>query len=405
MIRRNRALDGLDQDIHNHIEHETQDNIERGMAPQEARRQARLKFGNVALAKEDTRRVWVSAWLDEACQDFSYAARILRKSRSFSITAFATLALAIGANTAMFSVLNAVLLRPLPYRSPEQLAMLWTEDPTQNLREGRSALWDVEQWRGQSQTFADMATFDSVTTTLTGAEGAEQIVGVSISPNLLTLLGVQPVRGRNFSNEETEEQKRLVLISHRFWQARFGGSNDAIGATLVLNGLPSIVMGIFAWEFLVRPIGHFSALAGGAAIGAMMIPLVTRTTEEMVRTVPQSLREAALALGFPRWRTSLQIVLRTAMGGIVTGVLVAVARVAGETAPLLFTAFGNQFFSTKLTQPIAALPLQVFTYAISPYDEWHAQAWAGALVLITLVLVISVISRFVVRSKHGRAND
>jgi len=173
----------------------------------------------------------------------------------------------------------------------------------------------------------------------------------------------------------------------------------------VLNGLPSIVMGIFAWEFLVRPIGHFSALAGGVAIGAMMIPLVTRTTEEMVRTVPQSLREAALALGFPRWRTSLQIVLRTALGGIVTGVLVAVARVAGETAPLLFTAFGNQFFSTRLTQPIAALPLQVFTYAISPYDEWHAQAWAGALVLIALVLIISVISRFVVRSKHGRAND
>jgi phosphate transport system permease protein len=173
----------------------------------------------------------------------------------------------------------------------------------------------------------------------------------------------------------------------------------------VLNGLPSIVMGIFAWEFLVRPIGHFSALAGGAAIGAMMIPLVTRTTEEMVRTVPQSLREAALALGYPRWRTSLQSVLRTTLGGIVTGVLVAVARVAGETAPLLFTAFGNQFFSTKLTQPIAALPLQVFVYAISPYDEWHAQAWAGALVLIGLVLIISVISRFVVRSRHGQSND
>jgi phosphate transport system permease protein len=173
----------------------------------------------------------------------------------------------------------------------------------------------------------------------------------------------------------------------------------------VLNGLPSIVMGIFAWQFLVRPIGHFSALAGGVAIGAMMIPLVTRTTEEMVRTVPQSLREAALALGFPRWRTSLQIVLRTAMGGIVTGVLVAVARVAGETAPLLFTVIGNQFWSTSLTQPIAALPLQVFIYANSPYDEWHAQAWAGALVLIGLVLVISVISRFAVRSRHGQAND
>jgi phosphate transport system permease protein len=173
----------------------------------------------------------------------------------------------------------------------------------------------------------------------------------------------------------------------------------------VLNGLPSIVMGIFAWQFLVRPIGHFSALAGGAAIGAMMIPLVTRTTEEMVRTVPQSLREAALALGYPRWRTSLQIVLRTAMSGIVTGVLVAVARVAGETAPLLFTAFGNQFWSTDLTQPIAALPLQIFTYAISPYDEWHAQAWAGALVLIALVLTISLIARLATRSRHGGGHD
>jgi phosphate transport system permease protein len=173
----------------------------------------------------------------------------------------------------------------------------------------------------------------------------------------------------------------------------------------VLNGLPSIVMGIFAWQFLVRPFGHFSALAGGVAIGAMMIPLVTRTTEEMVRTVPLALREAALALGYPRWRTSLQIVLRTALGGIVTGVLVAVARVAGETAPLLFTAFGNQFWSTKVNQPIAALPLQVFTYAISPYDEWHAQAWAGALVLIALVLVISVIARFVTRARVAGGHD
>ena len=251
MIRRKRALDGLDQDILNHIERETQDNIERGMAPQEARRQARLKFGNVALAKEDTRRVWVSAWLDEARQDLRYAARTLRKSRSFTTTAAATLALAIGANTTMFSVLNAVLLRPLPYRAPEQLAMLWTEDPAQSLREGRSALWDVEQWLTQSQSFADMATFDSVSTVLTAAEGTEQIVGASTSPNLLALLGVQPVRGRNFSSEETEQQKRLVLISHRFWQARFGGSNDAIGATLVLNGLPSEIIGILPADFRI----------------------------------------------------------------------------------------------------------------------------------------------------------
>ena len=167
----------------------------------------------------------------------------------------------------------------------------------------------------------------------------------------------------------------------------------------VLNGLPSIVLGIFAWEFLVRPVGHFSALAGGVALGAMMIPLVTRTTEEMIRIVPNTLREAALALGYTRWRTSLVIVLRTAMAGIVTGVLVATARIAGETAPLLFTAIGNQFWSVALDEPIAALPLQIYTYATGPYDEWHRQAWAASLVLIGLVLVISVIARFVTRGR------
>ncbi len=173
----------------------------------------------------------------------------------------------------------------------------------------------------------------------------------------------------------------------------------------VLNGLPSIVMGIFAWQMIVRPMGHFSALAGGIALGAMMIPLVTRTTEEMIRLVPNTLREAALALGYPRWRTSLTVILRTASPGIVTGALVAVARVAGETAPLLFTAFGNQFWSTSIREPIAALPLQIFTYAISPYDEWHAQAWAGALVLIGIVLVISLAARFATRSRFGAAVD
>jgi len=171
----------------------------------------------------------------------------------------------------------------------------------------------------------------------------------------------------------------------------------------VLNGLPSIVIGIFAWEMLVRPFGHFSAWAGGVALGVMMIPLVTRTTEEMIHTVPVSLREAALALGYPRWRTSLAIVLRTAAPGIVTGILVAVARIAGETAPLLFTAFGNQFWSTALRQPIAALPLQIFNYAISPYDDWHALAWAGALVLIAMVFVISVGARFATRARYGSA--
>ena len=169
----------------------------------------------------------------------------------------------------------------------------------------------------------------------------------------------------------------------------------------VLNGLPSIVMGIFAWTLLVKPVRHFSALAGGVALGAMMIPMVTRTTEEMVRLVPISLREAALALGYSRWRTSLSIILRTALGGIVTGALVAMARIAGETAPLLFTALGNQFWSTSLRAPIAALPLQIYNYAISPYDEWHAQAWAAALVLVGIVLVISLAARVATRRRYG----
>ena len=173
----------------------------------------------------------------------------------------------------------------------------------------------------------------------------------------------------------------------------------------VLNGLPAIVMGIFAWHSLVRPVGQFSALAGGVALGAMMIPLVTRTTEEMVRLVPVSLREAALALGYPRWRTSLTIVLRTALAGIVTGVLVAIARIAGETAPLLFTSFGNDFWSVSLTEPIAALPHQIYRYARTPYENAITLAWAGSLVLIGLILLISLIARFATRGRFVGTGD
>ncbi|HEX3865722.1 MAG TPA: phosphate ABC transporter permease PstA [Gemmatimonadaceae bacterium] len=173
----------------------------------------------------------------------------------------------------------------------------------------------------------------------------------------------------------------------------------------VLNGLPSIVLGIFAWAMFVKPFKHYSALAGGMALAAMMVPLVTRTTEEMIGLVPVSMREAALALGYTKWRTSLSVVLRTALPGIVTGALVAVARIAGETAPLLFTALGNQYWSLSPTQPIAALPMQIYTYALSPYDAWHAQAWAGALVLIGLVFVISLAARFATRSRFGLGGD
>ncbi|MGC1370506.1 MAG: phosphate ABC transporter permease PstA [Candidatus Sulfotelmatobacter sp.] len=180
-----------------------------------------------------------------------------------------------------------------------------------------------------------------------------------------------------------------------FGRNRFG---DAIRFTAdVLNGVPSIVVGIVAYAIVVLSQRHFSALAGGVALAIMMIPTITRTTEEMLLLVPQSLREAAYGLGIPRWRTTLSITLRTATSGVITGVMLAFARVAGETAPLLFTAFGNQFWNLKINQPTAALPLQIFNYAISPYDEWHRQAWAGALVLIVLIVTAVAAVRIAVR--------
>lgn len=171
----------------------------------------------------------------------------------------------------------------------------------------------------------------------------------------------------------------------------------------VLNGITSVVLGVFAWQLLVRPAGHFSALAGGVALGVLMIPLVTRATEEMVRLVPVALSEAALALGFSQWRTVTRVVLRTALPGIVTGALVAMARVAGETAPLLFTAFGSPYWVWDVRGPIAALPLQVYLFAQSPYEEWRRQAWAGALVLILIVLAIGLLARLAIRSRQRLA--
>jgi phosphate transport system permease protein len=161
----------------------------------------------------------------------------------------------------------------------------------------------------------------------------------------------------------------------------------------VLNGVPSIIWGMVVYLLLVVPFKTFSAYAGGVALGLMMIPLVMRTTEEVLVLVPQSYREAALALGIARWKVIVIIVLRTALKGVVTGVLVALARVAGETAPLLFTALGNNFWNRSLSEPISALPLQIFAYAISPYDDWHRQAWAGALVLMAMILGLNILVR------------
>jgi phosphate transport system permease protein len=167
----------------------------------------------------------------------------------------------------------------------------------------------------------------------------------------------------------------------------------------VLNGVPSIVIGIVAYAIVVMRQKHFSALAGGVALAIMMVPTIARTTEQMLLLVPQAIREAAYGIGVSQWRTALSITLRTATSGVITGVMLAFARVAGETAPLLFTAFGNQFWNWKSDQPTAALPLQIYTYAISPFDEWHRQAWAGSLVLIILIVSAVTAVRLVVRRR------
>ena len=195
-----------------------------------------------------------------------------------------------------------------------------------------------------------------------------------------------------------------VGVGTGLYLAEYGGGQ--LGWTVrfvadVLNGTPSIVIGIFAWTWLVKPMGHFSALAGSVALAVLMIPMIARTTEEMVRLVPHSLREAALALGYPRWRTSLRIIARTALAGIVTGCLVGIARIAGETAPLLFTALGNLNFTTNVLQPMQTLSLQIFVYATGPFEEWHRLAWAAALVLMGLVLVLALSARWAIRQRHG----
>lgn len=185
-----------------------------------------------------------------------------------------------------------------------------------------------------------------------------------------------------------------------FGRNRFGAA-VRFGAD-VLTGVPSIVVGIFVYVLVVLAMGGFSALAGGVALAIIMVPIVSRTTEEMLRLVPMSLREAGLALGVPYWRVVLDVVLRAARGGIITGVMLAVARAAGETAPLLFTAFNNRFWQSGLAEPISTLPVQIFTYAVSPFDEWHAQAWAGALVLLMIVLGLSILARVFTAGRRAR---
>jgi phosphate transport system permease protein len=195
-----------------------------------------------------------------------------------------------------------------------------------------------------------------------------------------------------------------VGIFGAVYLAEFG--NNRIGFTIrycadVLNGVPSIVMGIFAYAVVVLPMGHFSALAGSVALAVIMVPLVLRTTEEFIRLVPASIREAALALGVPQWKVILRVVLPTAARGIMTGAILAVSRIAGETAPLIFTAFGNRYWDKGILQPIATLPHTIYTYAIAPYDDWHNQAWAAAMILMTVVLAGNITARILMKTPKG----
>jgi len=215
-----------------------------------------------------------------------------------------------------------------------------------------------------------------------GGGMANAIVGTAVILAIASLLGVPFGIGAG------------VFLAE-YGRNRYG---DAVRFVAdVLNGVPSIVIGIVAYGLVVVRQKHFSALAGGVALAIMMVPTIARTTEQMLLLVPQAIREAAYGLGVSRWRTTLSITLRTATSGIITGAMLAFARVAGETAPLLFTAFGNQFWNRDINQPTAALSLQIFNYAISPFDEWHRQAWAGALVLIVLIVTAVASVRFVVR--------
>jgi phosphate transport system permease protein len=214
-------------------------------------------------------------------------------------------------------------------------------------------------------------------------------IGNAIAGTLI-LLGLASLMGMPFG------------IATGIYLAEFGEGRFASLVRFVadtLTGVPSIVVGVFAYTLIVLPMKQFSAFAGAVALALIMIPIVTRTTEEMIRLVPTSLREGALALGAPQWRVTLGVVLPAAASGIATGAMLAVARISGETAPLLFTAFGSRFFSFRLDEPVASLTVQIYNYAISPYDEWHAQAWAATLVLMTLILVINITVRFFTRRR------
>ncbi|HWB99429.1 MAG TPA: ABC transporter permease, partial [Bryobacteraceae bacterium] len=448
LFGRGRLERELEEEVRFHLEMQAADNLKAGMTPAEARSAALRSFGGVEPMKERYREQRAFALVEAIAQDARYAARTLRKSFGFTATSAAVLALAIGANTAMFSVLNAVLLRPLPFRSPEQLAMLWSEAPSQSLREGRSAYWNVEQWRSQSKSFAEMAFFDGVSVTLTGGDGAEQISAVRHSPNLFPLLGVPPLYGRIFSAKEAEERQHLALISYRFWQSRFGGAPDAIGATIEIDGAPSRIIGILPasfqfpqlnadvwephtmfrdWEAYRRARGPgFWSVVGrlrpGVTLGqaqAEMNTIARRLDEQLPaaeRTRGISVVPLSLQVTGPRSRVALWMLT----GAVFCVLLIAATNVAGLSLArgavrareiairaalgasrgrivrqLLTESLALAVLSGLLGLAVARAGIRIIL-AVRPGDlarlnevalDWRVLGWASALCLLTGILV------------------
>lgn len=249
VFKRRRVERDLENEVRFHLAMQSEDNVRAGMNPEEARYTALRSFGAIEPMKETYRERSGVALIGTLVQDIRYAARVLGKNPGFAATSVVVLGLGIGAATAMFSVLHTVLLKPLPYRAPERLAMLWSETPGQQLREGRSAYWNVEQWRSHSESFGGLAVFDGASGTLTTPDSAQKISIARVSANFFSLLGIQPVLGRTFSAEEAEQRQRLVLIGYRFWQSHFSGSADVLYRSITIDGLPCQIAGVIPDSF------------------------------------------------------------------------------------------------------------------------------------------------------------